>query len=219
MAQMEEAKTTRWAFTAYADQWNLFEAMPPIIAEWGWQQEVCPETQREHYQGFIRTTRQVRFSQLRKVLPGVHIEAAKNWDALVNYCRKTESAVEGTQIHETNANCSMSMAKALIRVALNRDRSVAAQRNIDNALTLADLRARYAYEYDVAVGVLLREDENLVGLYSQPQYERAYTKWRRVWVEKADALEAKESEKTDRQTDKTEETALPRLSERLRCEG
>lgn len=212
---MEESKTTRWAFTAYEEQWPLFESMPPLIAEWGWQQEVCPKTQREHYQGFIRTQRQMRFSQIRKLLPGVHIEAAKNWDALVNYCRKLDTAVEGTQVHEVTQNVSMSMAKALIKVALNRDRGAVHKRRIDAALNLKELREAYAYEYDVAVGELLRQDENLVGIYSQPQYERAYTKWRRVWVEKADALEAKESEKTDRQTDKTadrEETAISRRS-------
>lgn len=191
---MEEsqAKTSRWSFTAYEDQWNLFQSMPAIIAEWGWQEEVCPKTQRKHYQGFVRTLRQVRFSQLRKALPGVHIEPAKNWDALVNYCKKEETAVAGTQVHEMTTIKSLTFAKALIKVAEHRPRNI----NFDSCETIEDFKQKYAYEYERAVAELLEEDENLVGVYSQPQYERAYVKWRAVWVKKA------ESEKTDRQTDK-----------------
>lgn len=195
---MEAAKSTRWQFTAYEQQWSLFEAMPPIIVEWGWQQEVCPKTQRPHYQGYVRTGRQVRFSQLKKALPGVHLEPAKNWDALVNYCKKEETAVAGTQVHETTTFTSLSMAKALIKVAQNRPLNV----DFSRCETTKDVKDKYAYEYEVAVGVILEEDENLVGVYSQPQYERAYVKWRSVWVRKA------ESEKTDRQTDKEEDSGV-----------
>lgn len=195
---METAKATRWAFTAYEQQWELFKAMPPIVAEWGWQEEVCPDTQRHHYQGFLRTDRQVRLSQLKKALPGVHLEIARNWDALKSYCKKEETAVDGTQRHETVSK-SLTMAQALRRVAEVRPPS-------DNSRLelIEDFRQAYIREYELAVATLLREDPNLIGLYSQPQYERAYVKWRNVWVELA------ESEKTDRQTDKTpdEEDAL-----------
>lgn len=197
MEKREEAKTTRWAFTAYEDQWSLFDSMPPIVAEWGWQQEICPETQREHYQGFVRTSRQVRFSQIQKVLPGVHLEPAKNWDALVNYCKKLETAVEGTQVHQISTNVSLTMARALIKVAEARDKSASWISVLRNCENVKELKEKYAAEFERAVAGLLREDENLIGLYSQPQYERAYVKWRSVWTEKAD-------EKTDRQTDKEE---------------
>lgn len=111
-------KTTRWAFTAYEGQWDLFKTMPPTIAEWGFQQEVCPDTQRPHYQGYLRTKQQVRLSQLCKQLPGVHLEPAKNWSALTQYCNKTESAVPGTQVHQVSQThniytLSMSIAQAL----------------------------------------------------------------------------------------------------------
>lgn len=97
---MSSEKTTRWSFTAYEAQWPLFESMPMCVAEWGWQTEKCGETQRLHYQGYIRTKVQMRFSQLKKELPGVHLEVAKNWDALLEYCRKTKTAVPGTQKHQ-----------------------------------------------------------------------------------------------------------------------
>lgn len=96
-------KSTRWSFTAFEAQWNLFTLMPPLIAEWGWQQEICATTGKRHYQGYLRTTIQVRHSQLRKVLPGVHIEVAKNWEALIAYCNKTDTAIPGTQVTEQSS--------------------------------------------------------------------------------------------------------------------
>jgi len=96
-------KSSRWQFTAYEDQWDLFKTMPPGIAEWGWQKETCPNTQKLHYQGYLRTTSQVRFSALKKILPGVHIEVAKNWQALINYCQKIDTRVEGeAPVHVVN---------------------------------------------------------------------------------------------------------------------
>lgn len=99
-----KGKSSRWAFTAYESQWSMFNEMPPLVAEWGWQKETCPTTQREHYQGYLRTKQQVRLSQLLKTFPGVHFEISRNWPALVNYCKKSETAEPGTQIHQVNSN-------------------------------------------------------------------------------------------------------------------
>lgn len=190
-------KTTRWAFTAYEDQWNLFESIPPLVAEWGWNTEECPETGRKHYQGFIRTTRQVRFSQMKTMLPGVHIEQAKNWNALLLYCKKEDTRVDGTEPHhEVIQGRNMSMSEALIRVARNRPRL-----DYSRVESLEDFRKLHLREFEMAVSLLLREDANLIGLYSQPQYQRAYVVWRNDWVFHAERLETEESEKTDRQTD------------------
>jgi hypothetical protein len=97
-----QTKSSRWQFTAYKDQWGLFEAMAPGIAEWGWQREICPETKREHYQGYLRLTQQQRFAWIAKILPGVHLEIPRNWVALVNYCKKIDTAVPGTQVHQVS---------------------------------------------------------------------------------------------------------------------
>lgn len=99
-----QTKSSRWSFTAYKDQWSLFEQMPPGIAEWGWQREVCPETNREHYQGYLRLSQQQRFAWLAKLLPGIHIEVARNWQALIAYCKKEDTRVPGsTPEHHTNS--------------------------------------------------------------------------------------------------------------------
>lgn len=92
-------KSTRWAFTAYEDQWHLFKEghIPISVAEWGWNHEQCPETNRKHYQGYVRTKQQVRFSAIQKIFPGVHLEVARDWNKLKQYCAKGETRIEGTQ--------------------------------------------------------------------------------------------------------------------------
>lgn len=185
---MESIKSQRWAFTAYEQDWDCFRVMPEIVAEWGYQEEMCPTTGRKHYQGYMRLKRQARLAQLKKIFPTTHFEIAKNWDALVNYCKKEETRVDGGQQRHEVSTRYLSMSDALIKVAAVAER-------IDISRYDDEDRKRRAIvnEYDVAVAVLLRTDANLIGIYSQPQYERAYVKWRQVWIEYADR-------QTDRQT-------------------
>lgn len=114
-------KSTRWAFTAYEGQYPILDAMneskPDLIAEIGWQDEICPETERHHRQGYVRTVRQVRHSQLSTILKGIHLEKAKNWEALVNYCRKAESRdPSGNQV-QLKWERPLRLHEMLIRVA------------------------------------------------------------------------------------------------------
>lgn len=176
-------KTSRWAFTAYVEQWPLFEVMPELISQWGWQKEICPDTLREHYQGYILTKRQVRFAQLSKIFPKVHIEAARNWDALLNYCKKLESAVPGSQVIQSNASVSMTMADALMKLAAH----VPFRQPVDwlnSQNPLKDLEEQIKQEFWAAVNSILRIDPNSVGLWTQPQYYRAWINTRQVWMEK-----------------------------------
>lgn len=93
---MEKDKSSRWAFTAYEHQYQYFKLCPPGVKKWGWNIEVCPDTGREHYQGYILLNQGQRFSWMRKNFPGVHMEIPRNWEALLNYCKKEETRKEGT---------------------------------------------------------------------------------------------------------------------------
>lgn len=162
-------KTTRWAFTAYQDQWDLFKTMPECVAEWGWQTEKCPDTERLHYQGYIRTKRQVRFSQMKKDFPGVHIEAAKNWQALLNYCKKSDSAVSGTQVHES-ARAYLKFMDALTRLGAAY---ICADGQLpDDAFAAAVRTLTFAQPDDVS-------------LYTNPQIKRAWDMTGAVWIQRA----------------------------------
>jgi len=100
---MDPGKSSRWQMTVYEGQYGLLQSMPLEVAEWGWQDEICPDTQKPHRQGYLRTKQQVRFSALKKLFPGVHFEIAKNWPALLAYCKKAESRdPDGQQVHQVN---------------------------------------------------------------------------------------------------------------------
>lgn len=163
-------KTTRWAFTAFEPQWSLFESMPDIVKEWGWQTEVCPDTQRKHYQGYILTRTQQRFAALRKALPGVHVEAARNWSALLNYCKKTDTAVEGTQKHEVNVRKYLKFHEALQRIA--------------NAWIFTE-DGDFDTQYQRAIMALMLINEEDVSLYSNPQLMRAFKMTQPYWLRKS----------------------------------
>lgn len=97
-------KSTRWAFTAYENQYDLLKEMPPGVAEWGWNSEICPETGRPHRQGFIRLHQQQRLSWFTTHFKGMHVEIAKNWQGLLKYCQKEDTREIGTQpIHQVNS--------------------------------------------------------------------------------------------------------------------
>jgi len=107
-------KTSRWQITVHEQQWPLMETMPPGISWWGWQKEICPTTDRPHYQGCMISRQQHRWSgckgdykvaaTLRQMLPGVHIEPADNWQKLLQYCKKEDTRAPGSEFQaQTNS--------------------------------------------------------------------------------------------------------------------
>lgn len=107
-------KTSRWQITVYEQQWPLMETMPPGISWWGWQKEICPKTDKPHYQGCMISRQQHRWSgckgdykvaaTLRQQLPGVHIEPAGDWQKLLQYCKKEDTRAPGSEFQaQTNS--------------------------------------------------------------------------------------------------------------------
>ena len=93
-------KTTRWQFTAYESQYAMISQCPMGVAKIGFQDEVCPTTNRNHRQGYILLKEQQRFSWMKKTFPGLHVEVARNWQALVQYCKKEATRAEGAVFTE-----------------------------------------------------------------------------------------------------------------------
>lgn len=90
---MADSKHQRWQFTAYETNYDVIDAAveAKCFKEIGWQDEVCPTTQRKHRQGYFVTQTPLRQSAVRKIVPSVHVEPAKNFTALKNYCKKEET--------------------------------------------------------------------------------------------------------------------------------
>ncbi len=87
-----------WCFTLYdveLDLFTLFGGMPHCRYA-VWQRESCPDTHREHFQGYIEFHQPVRMSVVKSVLGGAHIESRRgSREQARDYCRKEESRVEG----------------------------------------------------------------------------------------------------------------------------
>lgn len=180
-------KSTRWSFTAYEAQYPVLETLDKdIVAEVGWQDEVCPDTQRKHRQGYVRTHRQVRFSQLKKVMPGIHLEIARDWNALLAYCRKTESRdISGSQIHKDFSKYAperlhelmdeMASYAILDTKITNKDRQTDRQ-------TILGLDANEQY-WSIVPTILSRKPE-LIGILAQPLPQNAWKHTRMFWIER-----------------------------------
>lgn len=94
------ARSTCWEVTAYDENITRLESpsdsWPSWVKEVHGGREVCPKTDRIHFQGCI-VTQQVRMSAIcGKVtgwLPGCHTEVARIAAALKKYSMKSETAV------------------------------------------------------------------------------------------------------------------------------
>jgi len=212
-------RATKWAMTVYEEQFFLLDTMPDVVAEWGWQDEVCPETKRKHRQGFLRTHTQQRFSALRKVLPGVHIEVARDWNKLLNYCRKKDTRdLSGARVFQTNVNKPMTMGETLTLLAayLPTIKYREAWMKIEKKL----YTEKDEYWYCVRAYLHATDNHNSIGLFTNPQMLCAWTNTRDYWV-------ARHTRGLDRQTDRQAEdhevtpaeNVFPEYNGKEGCEG
>lgn len=181
-------KSTRWSFTAYEGQYSIIDAHAAqpheLIAEIGWQDEICPKTQKKHRQGYVRTVRQVRFSQLSAIMPGIHLEVAKNWQALINYCQKVESRdPSGNQV-QVKFQRPMRLHEMLIEVARNMNNDCkrlgeslsSLDRQTDRRILLRYLRD---YSHD-----LVRAHPEYAVVLTRQDARDSWCEFIEVWLEK-----------------------------------
>lgn len=106
-------KTTHWQYTAYEEQWELINNLPPGIT-WEGHQEEITKTGKKHYQGALISRQQHRWSgckgdykvgkTLTQQLPGIHLEPAEDWVKLLQYCKKEDTRAPGSQFEaQTNS--------------------------------------------------------------------------------------------------------------------
>lgn len=83
-----------WCFTAY------ILPTPTEFKHYIYGREICPDTQRVHWQGSIYFENRIRLAtvQARIGVPGVHCEPAKDYTASIAYCSKDgQTTEEGTR--------------------------------------------------------------------------------------------------------------------------
>lgn len=79
------------------DQFEEWDQVKYVIFQW----EVCPETRREHVQGYAEFKAGVRVSTLQKKWPGIHVEKRRGTaQQAAEYCQKEETRLQGTEPSE-----------------------------------------------------------------------------------------------------------------------
>lgn len=196
MSDKPQFKSTRWQFTAFEGQYPILDAATqeqhPLIAEIGWQDEICEKTKKKHRQGYCRTVRQVRFKQLQEVLTGIHIEPAINWEDLINYCRKKETRdPSGNQV-AIKYERPMRLHEMLIEVAYwflnDQAPSVRALSSIDRQ---TDRQILLRYLRDYSYPLVVRHPEYAIVLSRQDARD-AWCGYVDLWIEKAKELHRQE---------------------------
>lgn len=174
-----QIRTTKWSMTINNPTDDDFERIrnPPTFIKWTKFQQEIGEEGTPHLQCAVLTA-QVRFSQMKKWQPRAHIEVAKNWQALLSYVEKKETAVAGTQ--EKVEGGYIAMDQALILVA--RYGCNMLEWLMESDRTEQEVTQWKKQEYWAAVNGILMDRPTLVGLYTQPQMERAWINTRSVWM-------------------------------------
>ena len=91
-----------WCFTLHdptPDEINTLTDLDVVFIIF--QRELCPTTEREHLQGFIRFKQAIRVAGIKKrtCIERIHIEIARGTDdANIKYCSKDESRMVGTTV-------------------------------------------------------------------------------------------------------------------------
>jgi len=95
-------KATHWnsAIFDVGENWAILKAPPPsFIKEIHFQQEVCPTTQRVHFQTHVVCHRQVRLTQLTSWIKQTNWKPVRGKEYIANsikYTAKEDTAIPGT---------------------------------------------------------------------------------------------------------------------------
>lgn len=79
-----------WIGTYYQDLWPQLSGLLYSVR----QKEKCPSTGRLHWQFFLIFSQRKRFQTVQRLLPGAHLEPARDLEKSRDYCMKIESRIE-----------------------------------------------------------------------------------------------------------------------------
>nr|ALE29748.1 replication associated protein [Lake Sarah-associated circular virus-37]ALE29750.1 replication associated protein [Lake Sarah-associated circular virus-37]ALE29752.1 replication associated protein [Lake Sarah-associated circular virus-37]ALE29754.1 replication associated protein [Lake Sarah-associated circular virus-37]ALE29756.1 replication associated protein [Lake Sarah-associated circular virus-37] len=180
MESFRQTKGTWWSVTAYGDNIIKLEdkdAIPDYIRTIYGGREQCPTTGRLHFQGALQCASQCRAGRILDWLPGVHLEKAKNSDALKKYVMKEETAAgEKTEVINKNEYTTLQKAMELL-----------AEENIVQTDIQTDkLTAKQiaSHQYWQRVRQVLEKRPELVSIYASPLAKTAWTNTCSVWMKK-----------------------------------
>jgi len=124
--------------------------------------EICPKTNKLHFQGAVQCFEQQRMSKFKTWLPTAHLEPAKQADALKNYVMKAETAAGEKK--KTENSQIFYKAHDLCRLLARQDRQT------DTG-------------YYARVRQILRKQPTLAGQLMNPSLRKFWDETAIVWIE------------------------------------
>lgn len=132
--------------------------------------ESCPTTGRSHFQGAVICVRQVRFSAVKKWLPSSHIEVARDKNAVVSYCMKSETAV-GEKIVRQNENEYVPLHVIIMNMGIMFHKEFSGMQ-IDDDEKIDEYRRRV---FTTIANRMVYNDFKLITVLSNPQAIRMWS--------------------------------------------
>lgn len=173
-------KSQAWSVTAFNDEILLLEdnaRYPNFVKEVHGGREMCPTTNKVHFQGALILKSQQRLSALKKWLPTAHFEACRQIDALKKYSMKEDTAV-GDKVVRENETPHYRMEELLMMIAHNRP----------DEYVYYDENQKYKEEYWAIVNKIVYISPRLISAFTIPAMEKAWVQTRSVWIRKEGEL-------------------------------
>lgn len=177
----DKQRRTKWSATFYEGQYHYLDEMPPIVKQFGWQDEICPDTGRKHRQAWLLTSQQ-SFTALQKKIPGVHLKPVlteEHWTRLKAYCKKEESKDPNGQTREQVDNDKYMRQCDIYMLIAKYAKGYLTAESITEMLKLK--MNPYKEEFWYGANRIIQTKKELVCFLSSAQAEKVWTKTRSTW--------------------------------------
>jgi len=192
MADRQTDKATNWAVTAYGEDILRLEdasGYPAYVKKVHGGREVCPTTNREHFQGHIQCAAQQRLSALKKWLPTAHLEVARNVQASIQYSLKSDTA-SGEKKTVTNPTPFVTNRMAMEKLVAKCSQLCACTylntppQRPDGSLWMVECHIDDKEDYWHRVRAILLDEPDLCGMYAKPDLYRLWCHTKSVWFKR-----------------------------------
>lgn len=158
-----------WCLTVFNDaEKEWFKKVEAQCKYWSYQEEVCPETGKEHIQAYLGFEEKLRFGAIKDMFPTAHIEVALNAPASYDYCRKEASRKPGG-VSGSSGERPCHKADGSVVGGAKRNQSELAKEFFEAGGELADGKRRFFKLYCDNPGGLLRLFELFSPIVKPPE--------------------------------------------------
>lgn len=166
MANGRDIFSKAWCFTSFAQNEPEYKNFRMEYLVYG--REVCPDTGRPHFQGFVVFKTRTRFSSVQRCFPGSHIEKCRgSTDEAADYCQKDGDFKEFGKRPPVHARTDK--FQAALRLA-----EAGKLEEVKN--TFSALYTRYSQFYKSSIKVCIDELDDACGvwIYGPPRSGKDY---------------------------------------------